>query len=101
VCLVDGRGSVFTPWSASIPELADYTLDYQITRPYDFSRSVRILLRELAPDHLVLPGPGNTLGSIVGQVMVQEGWRAVHSRTDFEALQATTDDDPFVISMRR
>lgn len=99
VCLVDGRGSIFTPWSASLPELREYTLGHQITKPYDFSRSIRILLRELAPDRLVLPGPGNTLGSITGQVMIQEGWRRVRSRADFEALQSQAE--PFVESMRR
>ena len=54
-------------------------------------------LREFAPDHVILPGPGNTLGGIVGQVMVREGWRGVRSKDDFLALQAV--ESPFVLSL--
>ena len=76
-----------------------YTLGHQITRPFDFTRSVRVVLRELAPERLVLPGPGNTLGSICGQLLVQEGWRGIRSRADFEAVQASRE--PILDSMRR
>ena len=99
VTLVDGRGSQFTPWATSPRELMGYTLGHQITRPFDFTRSVRVVLRELAPERLVLPGPGNTLGSICGQLLVQEGWRGIRSRADFEAVQASRE--PILDSMRR
>lgn len=99
VTLIDGRGSRFTPWSASPRELANYTLGHQITRPFDFTRSVRVTLRELAPDRLVLPGPGNTLGSITAQCLILEGWRGIQNRADFESQQASTN--PILESMRR
>jgi malonyl CoA-acyl carrier protein transacylase len=97
--LVDGRGVRFTPWSTSPAELRDYTFGSQITTPYDFTRSVRVVLREHAPEHLVLPGPGNTLGGVCGQILVAEGWRGLHSRSDF--AKAHEGDAGIVISMRR
>ena len=54
---------------------------------------------EHAPDQLVLPGPGNTLGGVCGQVLVAEGWRGLGSRSDFETLQA--GGDPPLRSLRR
>ena len=80
-------------------ELRDYTLGAQVTTPFDFSATVRVALREFAPDMLCLPGPGNTLGSIVAQVAIAEGWRSLGDRTDFERLQES--DRPLVWSMRR
>jgi malonyl CoA-acyl carrier protein transacylase len=97
--LVDGRGVRTTPWSCDPSALRDYTLGEQVVAPYDLTRSLRVLLREHAPDELVLPGPGNSLGGVCGQVLVAERWRGVASRADFEALQA--GPDAFVRSMRR
>ncbi|MFO0983638.1 MAG: transketolase C-terminal domain-containing protein [Planctomycetota bacterium] len=97
--LIDGRGVRFTPWSASVSELARYTLGPQITEPFSLTTGVRVLLREHAPDLLVLPGPGNTLGGVCGQILVAEGWRGIHRRADFERVQAS--DRPVVWSLRR
>lgn len=99
IALVDGRGVRTSPWSCDAGALRDYTLGEQVVAPYDFTRSLRVLLREHAPDELVLPGPGNSLGGVCGQVLVAEGWQGVASRADFEALQA--GPDPCVRSMRR
>ena len=97
--LIDGRGVRFTPASTDPPALLDYTLGTQITEPFSFTRSVRVALREHAPDRLVLPGPGNTLGGVCGQILVAEGWRGIHSRTDFDRVQAGAD--PVVHSLDR
>lgn len=97
--LVDGRGVRFSPWSTDLDALREATLRRQVVAPYDFTLSVRIVLRELAPDELVLPGPGNTLGGVCGQILALEGWRGVRTRADFEALQAS--EHPPVRSMRR
>jgi [acyl-carrier-protein] S-malonyltransferase len=99
VTLIDGRGLRFTPWSTDVDALREYTLRHQVIAPYDLSLSIRVVLREYAPDELVLPGPGNTLGAICGQVLIREGWRGMRERADFDALQAT--DAAFVRSMRR
>ena len=99
VTLIDGRGARFTPWSTDPLELAAYTLGPQLVTPFGFTTSVRVALREYAPDVLALPGPGNTLGGVCGQVVVAEGYRAIRSRDEFERAQAGAD--PVVWSMRR
>ncbi|MCK6445359.1 MAG: hypothetical protein L6Q99_03120 [Planctomycetes bacterium] len=97
--LIDGRGVRHTPWSASPEELRDYTCGAQIVEPYDFSKSVRVALREHAPEHLVLPGPGNTLGGVCGQILIADHWHGLDSRTAF--AKAHEHDAGIVLSMRR
>ena len=97
--LIDGRGARSSPWSTDPPELLEYTLGDQITTPFDFTTSIRVALREFAPDEIVLPGPGNTLGGITGQTMALEGWRGIRTREQFEAAQE--GEDAPVWSMRR
>ena len=99
VTLIDGRGTRFTPWSADVGELARYTLGAQVDQPFDFTLGVRVALREYAPEQLVLPGPGNTLGGVCGQILVGEGWRGVRDKADFERVQQ--DVAPLLVSMRR
>lgn len=99
VTLIDGRGARFTPWSTDVDALREYTLGAQVVKPYDFGLSVRIALREFAPELVVLPGPGNPLGSITAQILIAEGWRGMHSRADFEAVQNSVT--PVLVSMRR
>jgi malonyl CoA-acyl carrier protein transacylase len=99
VTLVDGRGVRWTPWSTDIGALCEYTLGAQVVAPFDFTLAVRVVLREHAPDELVLPGPGNTLGGPCGQVLVREGWRGVRSKAEFEELQG--GERAVVRSMRR
>ncbi|MEM8712752.1 MAG: hypothetical protein AAGG01_17510, partial [Planctomycetota bacterium] len=100
--LIDGHGRIFSPWSADLKELKSYTLGSQVTEPYNFTASVRVALREFAPDHVVLPGPGNTLGGIVGQILIEERWRGIRSKADFLESQrhpAGPGEGPFLISM--
>lgn len=97
--LVDGRGVRWSPWSTDLDALRAYTLDTQVQTPYDFTRAVRTALREWAPERIVLPGPGNTLGGISGQILLAEGWRGLGSRDDFAALQDS--DEPLLVSMAR
>lgn len=99
VTLVDGRGARFSPWSTDVDALREYTLGAQVTTMYDFASSIRVALREYAPDHLVCPGPGNSLGGVCGQVVVAEGWRGVKSKDDFQRAQDS--DSPILVSMRR
>ncbi len=99
VTLIDGSGKRHSPWSASPAGLREYTFGAQITTPYDVTLSVRVGMREYAPDRLVLPGPGNPLGSICGQILIEERWRGLRSRADFDALQSSAN--PLVQSLRR
>jgi acyl transferase domain-containing protein len=97
--LIDGRGVRHTPWSADTDELRRYTLGEQVVAPYDLTLSLRVGLREHAPARVVCPGPGNTLGGVVGQTAVREGWRGIRSRADFERVQAGAE--PLLVSLRR
>lgn len=97
--LIDGAGRRYSPWSSDPAAIRDYTLGDQIRTMFDFTTSVRVALREFAPDLLCLPGPGNTLGSICAQIAIAERWRSLDSRADFEAMQDS--NAPLVWSMRR
>jgi malonyl CoA-acyl carrier protein transacylase len=89
IALVDGRGVRFTPIATDVRGLCDYTLGAQVDTPYDFTSSVRVALSEYAPARIVLPGPGNTLGGVVGQILVRLRWRSIASRDDFDRVQAS------------
>jgi [acyl-carrier-protein] S-malonyltransferase len=98
IALVDGRGVRWSPWSTDPVALRDYTLGEQVTTPFGFAASLRVALREWAPDILMLPGPGNSLGGICGRGIVAEGYRGIHDRADFEAAQ---EQELVILSLRR
>jgi hypothetical protein len=99
VALVDGRGVVFQPWSTSGSELSEYTYSHQITRMFDFTAALRVVLREFAPDALVLLGPGHTLGGSIGQVLIAEGWNGLRSKADF--VQRQLSSTPILYALGR
>ncbi len=99
VTLVDGRGVRFTPWSTDAAELGQHTLREQPTMTYDYATGLRVALREYAPDVVLLPGPGTSLGEVSAQVIVAEGYRGIGSRGELEASQA--GPSPILLSMRR
>ena len=98
VALIDGRGARWSPWSTDAAALRDYTLGEQITTSFRFAASLRVALREWAPDLLMLPGPGNSLGGVCGRAVVAEGYRGIHSRADFETAQGR---DAIILSLHR
>ncbi len=98
VPLVDGRGQPWFPRHADPAALAAYTLGAQVVAPFDFTRCVRTALRELAPDALVLVGPGGNLGGALAQALLEERWSNLRTRADFQARQST---DPIVWAMSR
>jgi hypothetical protein len=99
VTLVDGRGMRFTPWSTDPADLAAHTLRDQPSTTYDFARGLRVALRDYAPDVVLLPGPGASLGAACAQVIVAEGYRGIRSRDEFETAQSGAS--PILLSMRR
>lgn len=99
VPLVDGRGQRHTPFSSVPAVLADDTLREQPVTTYDFAASFRVALREYAPDVILLPGPGGSLGAACAQLVVREGYRGLRSRADLEAAQRSPN--PILLSMRR
>jgi len=99
VTLIDGRGVRFTPYSTDPAELARQTVLEQPISTYDFARSMRVALRDYAPDVILLPGPGASLGEVSAQLIVAEGYRGIRTRADLEAAQAS--ETPILLSMRR
>jgi len=99
VTLIDGRGARFTPWSTDPQALAHYTLREHPGHMYDFATSFRVALREYAPDVVLLPGPGATLGAACAQIIVSEGYTGLRSRAEFERAQS--GPSPILLSVRR
>jgi malonyl CoA-acyl carrier protein transacylase len=99
VPLIDGSGRAHQPWSADAEALRQYTTGTQIVEPYDFRATVRSILREFAPRELVLPGPGNSLGGICGQILALEGWAGIRTKLEFERVQSGSE--PLVRSLHR
>ncbi|SHE80408.1 Malonyl CoA-acyl carrier protein transacylase [Modicisalibacter ilicicola DSM 19980] len=94
--LIDGRGKLWTPWSTDPEALWDYTLGEQLVTPYDFTTALNVSVREFAPDRIVIPGPGSTLGGAVAQALIQLGWQGLDSKAAFQAMQQS---EPRLISM--
>ena len=99
VTLVDGRGIRFSPYATDVAALAKHTIAEQPTMTYDFATSLRVALREYAPDVILLPGPGASLGEVCAQLVVAEGYRSIRTRADLEAVQSGAS--PILLSMRR
>lgn len=98
VHLIDGRGAIRRPIATPPVELRDYTLTTQVTDTFHFSAALRMGLREFAPDHVVLLGPGETLGGSIAQVLIQENRRGIDSKDAFLAAQ---EKHPYVINLAR
>ena len=94
--LVAGDGRVFGRWSDPQAVLS-YTLGAQVTDTYDFSLCIRAALGDFAPEAIVLPGPGDTLGGPIAQTMIELGWRGLRDKQDF--LEAQSSDTPVLFSM--
>ena len=63
-----------------------------------FTASVRVAIKEFAPEKLILLGPGQSLGGAVGQSLIQNHWLDINSKSDFLKQQKK---DPFVLAMGR
>lgn len=96
--LIDGRGHIWQPYSTSIQELYQYTLGHQVVAPYDFTKAISVALKEFTPDHIVLLGPGGSLGGSIGQIMIENDWRGMNSKDAFTKMQT---DQPQLIAMGR
>jgi len=94
--LIDGRGVIWWPGSSDARCLRDYTLGYQVTRSYDFTRAVTIAAREFTPDIFIVTGPGTNLGGAVAQSLILANWRGMADRAGFQDLQARA---PVLVSM--
>ena len=93
--LVDGRGSIWQPYSTDPEELRDYTLGHQVVETYDFGLALEIALKEFAPSHLILLGPGTGLGGAIGQLLCSIQWQGLKSKKDFKERQKS---DPILVT---
>ena len=59
---------------------------------------MQVAVREYAPDVIILPGPGDTLGGAIAQSLIAIEWQGIASKADFAARQAT---DPILLAMGR
>jgi [acyl-carrier-protein] S-malonyltransferase len=96
--LIDGQGQIWSAYSTDLHKLYNYTLGTQVCDLYDFSKAIEVSLKEFAPDHIVLLGPGSNLGGAIAQIMIEHNWCGVNSKEVFTAMQAK---NPFVLAMGR
>ncbi len=80
VHLIDGMGNVHSPWSADPADLLHYTTTRQVIETFDFTAAVRTAMREFNPDVLLCAGPGSSLRSPVGHVVLREGYHQIHDK---------------------
>lgn len=96
--LVDGAGRVWRPW-ADPAALLRYTLDDQVVQTFDLSQTLRTAMGDFAPDAVLLPGPGDSLGASVAQALIACNWAGLRDRQDF--LEAQEGSEPLILSMSR
>jgi hypothetical protein len=94
--IIDGRGFVWSPYGTNSLELYKYTIGSQVTESYSFTKSITTALKEFCPDKLIALGPGNSLGGVIGQIIIKNKWNSVRTKESFIAEQ---EKDPFLVSM--
>ncbi len=85
--LIDGRGHHWIPGTVKLDELWDYTFGHQVTESYDFTNAIVSSVKELAPEILIILGPGTTLGGATAQALISCGWDGLASKSDFTTRQ--------------
>lgn len=94
--LIDGEGQIWQPHSCDVSKLYQYTLGTQINCTYDFSKAIEVSVKEFAPDALIIPGPGSTLGGAVAQSLLPHKWFDLKTKQDFITKQKS---DPVILAM--
>lgn len=94
--MIDGEGKIWQPLSTNTDELYQYTLGTQVNSVYDFSKAIEVSVKEFAPDVLIVPGPGATLGGAIAQTLIAQQWFGLTSKQEFIARQKS---DPVVLAM--
>lgn len=95
--LIDGRGQIWPAGLSQAAALKAYTLGDQVCQTYHFSKAIEVAVKEFAPDHLILLGPGSSLGGAVAQSLIAINWHNWQSKEDFSLAQQAAL--PFVLSM--
>lgn len=95
--LIDGRGQIWPAGLTQAAALKAYTLGDQVCQTYHFSKAIEVAVKEFAPDHLILLGPGASLGGAVAQSLIAINWHNWQSKEDFSLAQQAAS--PFMLSM--
>ncbi|HEY0922572.1 malonyl CoA-ACP transacylase [Rheinheimera pacifica] len=95
--LIDGRGQIWPNFGSDLAALQRYTLQHQVCQPYNFSKALQVAVKEFAPQHIILLGPGASLGGAVAQSLIEINWQGLSSKQDFIAAQQS--EHPYVLSM--
>ena len=96
VPIIDGKGNIWSPFSTDVGSLYDYTLRDQVSDTFDFSKAMSVALKEFCPDKVLLLGPGNSLGGVIGQILIKNKWNGIISKKYFSEQQK---EDPFLLSL--
>lgn len=96
--LVDGRGHIWPANVNNAQQLQQYTLQHQVCQSYNFSLALQVAVKEFAPEHLILLGPGGSLGGAVAQSLININWHGLSSKQDFVAAQEA-EAMPYILSM--
>lgn len=95
--LIDGRGHIWPAKVQNAQQLQQYTLQHQVCQSYNFSLALQVAVKEFAPEHIILLGPGSSLGGAVAQSLININWQGLRSKQDF--IDAQTDTKPYILSM--
>ena len=93
--MIDGRGKIWMPYSTEVNELWEYTLGHQVYETYDFTKAIEVAIKEFAPDHLIIIGPGMTLGGAVAQALIKNNYK-ITNKEEFKTLQS---ESPYMLAM--
>lgn len=94
--LIDGLGQIWQPYNTETKKLFDYTLATQVTETYHFNRAIEVAIKEFAPEHIILLGPGSSLGGSIAQNLIAMQWQGLRCKQDFIERQKTS---PLLLSM--
>ena len=94
--VIDGKGNIWSPFSTNVSSLFEYTLGDQVFDVFNFSKAMSVALKEFCPDKVLLLGPGNSLGGVIGQILIKNKWNGIISKKYFSKQQ---EKDPFLISL--
>jgi [acyl-carrier-protein] S-malonyltransferase len=93
--LIDGSGRIWPAGHNNLALLQRYTFGTQVSQCYNFTQAIQLAVKEFAPDHIILLGPGQNLGGAVAQSLIDIGWRGMKCKQDFVDLQQSAQ--PFLI----
>ena len=94
--IIDGKGCIWSQYGTDPQELYKYTIGSQVTEAFSFTKSITTALKEFCPDKLIALGPGNSLGGVIGQIIIKNKWNSIESKKSFISKQ---ENNPFLISM--